>query len=130
LKSCHDGHIALLDGETDVDLLYEVVIGGSINSKTEIRRSKQHLPPVHTVYGAYLDCTQFIEFWINWDDSYVNISQSMGHPFFIWKSGFKLGTITNIGIHTGLGSIGEWKFNYKGIIFITTSHVLVCLNMS
>ena len=116
VKACHDVYIALINGESENDQLYEVVLGGWNNSKSVLRTHKQQQPAARTSVGSVLDCTRFKEFVIKWTYSTINIvlSTNPGNSCILrWWTQTKLNPIKNVGVYTGFGSTGEWIFDYK-----------------
>lgn len=113
VKSCNDVHFALISGQTEYDPLYEIVIGGWGNSKSVIRTSKQG-SPVAQKSGSYLNCNEFVEFWITWNNVTITLGTGVktffNTGFLTWSLQSGLLSILDSGFYTAFGSTGEWIF--------------------
>lgn len=116
VKACRDVYIALINGKSENDQLYEIVLGGWNNMKSVLRTYKQQHTAERTYVGSVLDCTRFKEFVIKWTYSTINIVLNTTHGSSViltWWTQTKLNPIINVGVFTGFGATGEWIFDYK-----------------
>lgn len=127
MKACHDVYIALINGKSENDQLYEIVLGGWNNMKSVLRTYKQQPTAARTSVRSVLDCTRFKEFVIKWTYSTINIVLNTTHgnsDILTWWTQTKLNPITNVGVYTGFGATGEWIFDNKAgstLIFSNTT---------
>ncbi|CAG2190100.1 unnamed protein product [Mytilus edulis] len=116
-KACSNAYVGLMSGNTETEPLYEIVFGGYSNTVSFIRAGKSiTLPRLVEFAGPVLDCSQYKEFRITWDDNTINVSHGLddsGSTFLTWTSA-PLWPIQNIGISTAYGSNGEWIFHTQG----------------
>lgn len=126
VKSCNDVHFALISGQTEYDPLYEIVIGGWGNSKSVIRTSKQG-SPVAQSSGSYLNCNEFVEFWISWNNITITLGAGVmtfnNTGFLTWSLQSGLLSILNSGFYTAFGSTGEWIFYTQGILYMVDNSI-------
>lgn len=114
MKTCNDAHVGLFPGGTPdmaTDLMYEIVIGGWSNTKSIIRNKKQGFGKV-SASGRYLNCSEFIQFWISWNDGIIQVGQGHeigGNVFLRWEDPVPY-AVNYIAISSYNGVTGEWIF--------------------
>lgn len=130
VMSCKDAHIALISGKTEYDPLYEIVIGGWWNLRSAIRMYKQQFLPRVIVFGTFLECNEYKEFWVYWNSTTVVIGQESTmntNVFLTWSKQSGIRQIEDIGIHTGFGSEGKWIFHSSGKEYKISNGKLLCV---
>ncbi|XP_077996703.1 C3 and PZP-like alpha-2-macroglobulin domain-containing protein 8 [Glandiceps talaboti] len=108
-KAKNDVRIALSAGPQDKPALYEIGIGGSMNSKSFIRRSKGGQNCVFANTPSILSPNEFRGFWITYNNSVIKVGKEGHAAFMEWTDPNPL-PVNNIGYSTGWGSNGEFEF--------------------
>jgi hypothetical protein len=87
----------------------QIVIGGSENAKTVIRRSNVQ-PDKAVVYTPnILSNEEYRGFWIRYKGGLVEVGKEMEvTPFLKWKDPEELSVERRYGIRTGSGVTGSW----------------------
>lgn len=120
VQACHDVHFALINGHSEQDQLYEIVIGGWNGMKSVIRTAKQSQEVKQKQHASkILDCSTYKQFWISWNHETIEVGEGgfIGqHTFMGWTSGAPLIPIQDGGFYTAFGSTGDWIFDIQGIV--------------
>ena len=118
VKACQTTYVGLMSGPTENDPLHEIVFGGDSNTASFLRAGKSYiLPDLERIEGKILNCNQYVDFWITWNDYTITVGlglQVTGSAFLTWTSPNPLLAIENIGIATAYGATGEWTFYTRG----------------
>jgi len=87
----------------------QIIIGGSENTKSVIRRNDVK-PDKAAVYTPYiLSNEEYRGFWIRYKRGLVEVGKEMeATPFLKWKDPEGLSVERRYGIRTGLGATGSW----------------------
>ncbi|OWF45039.1 C3 and PZP-like alpha-2-macroglobulin domain-containing protein 8 [Mizuhopecten yessoensis] len=115
VKACHDAHIGLFESEDDLVNRYNVVIGGWINTRTVIQTSLSLDDIIigHEEDGV-ISCDEYRYFWISWrNDGEVVLGRGevvFQDVLLTARDDEYLYQVRFVGISTGFGSSGKWKF--------------------
>ena len=113
VQASRNVQVALMSSNTDQDPLYEIVLGGWVNSKSVIRDSKEGVA-LATHGGQVLNQTEYRKFYISWRDGRIRVENGSKATIMEWTDTSSPLKIRNIGILTRGGSTGNWKFPCKG----------------
>lgn len=130
VMACNDAHVALISGNTEYDPLYEIVIGGWWNLRSAIRMYKQQIIPRVIISVTFLECNEYKELWVYWNNTTVVIGQESTmniNVFLTWSKQSGLRQVENIGIHTGFGSEGKWIFHNSGNGYTISDGQMLCV---
>ncbi|XP_035689566.1 collagen alpha-1(IV) chain-like [Branchiostoma floridae] len=110
VKARNDAHIGLSHRNGDSDPMYEILIGGSRNTWSAIRRRKQGKHEVLVKTPNILSASSYRNFWISWNSLGTISVGKEGQPAFMrWRDPDFL-PIRYAGFTTGWKSTGNWKF--------------------
>lgn len=111
VRTCHDAHIALINGYTEKDQRFEFIIMG---------KNKRQKPLENMYMDIYLNCSRFKSLVINWNlpslstNKGSKIKVGIHDDSNIWIGPSNLNSVKAIGFYTGPGTTGEWMFNTEG----------------
>ena len=122
VQACSDAHIGLMERVGDT-LAYEVVIGGSENTRTAIRRNRQ-TDEVTVETPEILSCDIMRPFWISWYEGLIEVGE--GDVYAVdritsWQDPEPI-TVAHVAITTWNTAEGFWQFtNYPSKLSLTLS---------
>lgn len=112
VRASQDAHVALAPSKQSTHELYQVVIGGSSNTATFIKRA-MFAPRLVTVnMNKPLNETVFRGFWITYNVSSGHIAvgkHNKENHFIAWTDPTPL-NISYVGFSTNGNSEGQWRF--------------------
>ncbi|XP_033110354.1 adhesion G protein-coupled receptor E3-like [Anneissia japonica] len=120
VKAQNDVHIALSAQDTDLDPLYEIVIGGWGNTKSTIRRCKLCKGLVYFQSSGFLDPNDYRRFWIQFVDGNIAVGYIGEVAFMTYNDPNPL-DVNYVGYSTGWGSCGSFQFCGIGCNTLTTA---------
>ena len=112
VSACNDAHVILMTGNTESEKHYFIAFGGWGNTMSIIEDES-----VAKYDGVVLNCTEYKEFWINWDSCMINVGHGTTnneHIFLSLASASICLDIVNIGVRTAHGAKGKWIFYHEG----------------
>lgn len=110
VKGCGDAHIGLSKIEMDSSnpiASYEIVIGGSNNTWTYVRKNGDHEAGGHDA----IDCENYVTFWVTWDNDVIRIgrgSELRSNEILSWSDPDSALDVKYIGLGTYALDI-EWR---------------------
>ncbi|XP_075215562.1 uncharacterized protein LOC142321402 isoform X1 [Lycorma delicatula] len=108
VKTPNDAHIALTQGPSETDSMYEIFIGGWNNSKSVIRKNRQKPDKAIQETPNILTADEAKGFWIRWNGGSIALGKKgEAEPFLSWDDPEPF-PVTHYGICTGWGASGEW----------------------
>ncbi|XP_072040493.1 uncharacterized protein [Amphiura filiformis] len=105
----NDVHIALSPIHGDAPSMYEITIGGWGNNNSAIRLCKGCDIKTYIDTPAILSATEYREFRVSFENDLVEVSRVSETAFMRFKNTDSI-DVKNVGISTGFGSEGSWKF--------------------
>ncbi|XP_072040494.1 uncharacterized protein [Amphiura filiformis] len=115
----NDVHIALSPIHGDAPSMYEITIGGWGNNNSAIRLCKGCDIKTYIDTPAILSATEYREFRVSFENDLVEVSRVSETAFMRFKNTDSI-DVKNVGISTGFGSEGSWKFcgdwNFEPVI--------------
>ena len=112
VKASNDAHLALSQYYGIwKNNSYEIVIGGWINKKSVIRKCDQ-CKYSKSFDHSPLKADEYRPFWISWEGGLIKVGSGKqpNGVFLEWQDPDPI-PVNYIGIRTGWGSTGSWKFN-------------------
>ncbi|XP_072017442.1 uncharacterized protein [Amphiura filiformis] len=109
VRASNDVHIALSPINGDAQSMYEIVIGGWGKRTSAIRLCKQCTVQAHAETPAILNATEYREFRVSFGNDLVEVSRARDAPFMSFQNTGSI-NVNYVGISTGFGSDGSWKF--------------------
>ncbi|XP_063838499.1 uncharacterized protein LOC135087680 [Ostrinia nubilalis] len=125
VKTWKDAHLVLTSGPKETDPRYEVIIGGWENTKSVIRRKGKNPDQKEIQTPGILTDKEFRRFSIRWDGNTVQVhqyteGQSQPRKLMEFKDPDRF-PITFVGVGTGWGASGTWKFEDGTEVFTPDS---------
>ena len=111
VRACNDAHFGLMENVGDT-IAYEVIIGGSGNTRTAIRRNRQ-TDEVAVETPDILDCNVMKPFWVSWIDGYIQVGNGAVYGDDViasWQDGEPL-SINHAAISTWDTAEGYWQIS-------------------
>ncbi|XP_071945702.1 von Willebrand factor-like [Antedon mediterranea] len=111
VRAYSDVYISLSSAKSDVDPMYEIVIGGTNDTRSEIKRCKQ-CPTLATSVrsNGFVNMQTFTKFWIKLENGRISVGDEKStYPFMFWTDANPL-SIRYLGYSTGTNSIGIFRF--------------------
>ena len=111
VRACSEARILLAQDPFDVTSPnYEIVIGGSSNTKTSIVKDSTTLNEANT--PGILSCDVPARFWIKWlPTSGIIVGDGiLGSRELVRYDNTNMNPLYAVSISTGQGSTGEWQF--------------------
>ena len=127
--ACHDVRVALATTRDFPPLMYDVALGGWINTRSDIRTVLEDDDKVVATNNEpnIVSCTEFRNFWVSWEYNLIRCGKGLlvGHLTFLDynDSMSPAYEINYIGISTGFGATGTWKFGDGKYILIYQQQV-------
>ncbi|XP_072042584.1 C-type mannose receptor 2-like [Amphiura filiformis] len=109
VRGTNDVHIALSPINGDAQTMYEIVIGGWANQNSAIRLCKQCTAQTYISTPGFLTATEYREFRVSFENDLVEVSRIGDAPFMSFQNTDSI-DVKYVGISTGWGSEGSWKF--------------------
>lgn len=117
VRACSHAFVGLMSGNTETEPFYNIAFGVYSNTVSFIKAGKStNLPRLVQFAGPVLNCDQYKDFRVTWDDNTINFSHGLDDsvsPFLTWTDA-SLWPIQNIGISTAYGDNGDWIFHTQG----------------
>ncbi|XP_061186904.1 uncharacterized protein LOC133195035 [Saccostrea echinata] len=114
IKGCKDAHIGLSKTEMNANkkmATYEIVIGGSNNTWTYVRKSGEH----KRGGSGGVDCGKFLPFWVTWDNDVIRFGRGhilYGNEILSWSDPDSSLDIKYLGL-------GTWNFDIDWHIYLS-----------
>lgn len=126
VKACNDAHIGLFDKQ-DTDTAYEIVIGGSSNKWSYIRRKRLVENKAWAETEDILSCETARPFWISWKGAFIEVGRGnlVGEGRFLsWQDPEPLG-VSIVAVSTGWDAVGDWEFSLVECEYFNKTHYLL-----
>ncbi|KAL0901795.1 hypothetical protein ABMA27_006967 [Loxostege sticticalis] len=109
----------LSNGPKASNPMYEIIIGGWENTKSVIRKNKINKREVET--PGITNENEFRRFWVRWDGNEIGVGRDLEAEPFMSYADPEAFPITFVGVGTGWGASGIWKFEDGTEIFTPDS---------
>ncbi|KAL0851415.1 hypothetical protein ABMA28_007225 [Loxostege sticticalis] len=119
VKTRKDAHLMLSNGPKASNPMYEIIIGGWENTKSVIRKNKINKREVET--PGITNENEFRRFWVRWDGNEIGVGRDLEAEPFMSYADPEAFPITFVGVGTGWGASGIWKFEDGTEIFTPDS---------
>ncbi|XP_063991103.1 uncharacterized protein LOC135169755 [Diachasmimorpha longicaudata] len=116
VQAPHDAHIALTSGPEESDPMYEVFIGGWVNTKSIIRKNRTKPDVTEVMTPGILDANKSCGFWIKWNNGTITVGREGEDAPFLSHSDPELFDIKFFGVCTGWGASGEWEIRQQPVM--------------
>lgn len=108
VKAANDAHVALSEGPSIENNVYEIFIGGWGNAKSAIRRNREKPDKAIVETPNILSADESKGFWIRWNGGNIAVGRAgEADPFLSWEDPEPF-PVTHYGICTGWGATGQW----------------------
>ncbi|XP_046377745.2 C3 and PZP-like alpha-2-macroglobulin domain-containing protein 8 [Haliotis rufescens] len=125
VRASNDVHVALLqdDGVTSQNI-YEVVIGASSNTLSQIRSRRGHNVQA-SAHHTPLSASLIRDFWISWANGVISVGSGVevGVGRFMTWTDPSPHAVRYIAVSTGWGSPGLWQFAPTSDVSLATNTV-------
>jgi hypothetical protein len=107
--------------------LYDVILGGSSNTKSTIQRYSDGGEAVvaEEETPGIVDCYEWRKFDVSWTSNKIKVSlgSSSGQTILDWQEDQRQVQVFAVGLSTGPQSDGNWKVSYsQGIVLLSLVH--------
>ena len=111
MKACKEARISLRPSETDTPS-YVIILGADSNTKSRIYKGTDSTAVSQSDTPDVISCTESRTFWISWAAGTIQIAikSDRGRRVIAWTDSSPA-TVHVIGMATGPGAEGEWRFS-------------------
>ncbi|XP_062576006.1 uncharacterized protein LOC134237872 [Saccostrea cucullata] len=114
IKGCKDAHFGL--SKTEMSAMkrmatYEIVIGGSNNTWTYVRKSGDH----KRGGSGVVDCDKFLPFWVTWDNDVIRFGR--GH--ILYENEILSWSDPDSSLDIKFLGLGTWSFDIDWHIYLS-----------
>ncbi|XP_073835647.1 C3 and PZP-like alpha-2-macroglobulin domain-containing protein 8 [Musca autumnalis] len=122
IKASNDAHLALTAQPGVSFPMYEVFIGGWRNTKSVIRQNCKKPDVVEVLTPGILNGNEYRGFWIQWCNNTISVGREGEAAAFMIFHDAHMFPIQYVGICTGWGASGSWKFEGEHINQLMKKH--------